>query len=897
MSLKQLQQSLKAIDDAGKEQDTKKSIQKSLRDAEKPQAILKATQQITDFVFKQHQKAQKLKAYSKSKEITENMGKIVDGLNEMDYADATEKLQNGILEKEADKIDSVLKGMSDEDRIRIKDKLTAAANQFKIKSLANLAAISLNKRKQHDEMTYNGIVNDVRKKGDNPELQQQFMQAQIDLQEQFGDINPKYVKAQIKKLQVGYYSSLIDHYLNGDGESAYKAGFYLDQYKKILPPEKYKSLHNKLMKNIDDDVYYKKAKKQWNVAYKNGDIEHMLVIAQKTRNPFLIQSFNKMVAADKSNRLNKNISNGFSAAQMDEFTKNIPDPEKKAYLTNLITKVNRDKVKNPVKWLKDKDRENTYNISGKFFSEQELDTITQFMITNPGKHPWQVIEELEKKLNLNFGGKQNHPFMLAEISSYIKDKGDLDYKTRGYLNAAGMGFNPYTKGFSPQQAVEAVNITGGITKSLSTKMENQWAQGARLFYGDGTIESLKNISYAEAIIELREDRDGFKTGGGGVIYNKVLENLAIENFKRNAKKLDKNNVELPTWFNLNNVLNRRGLYGRNLRVASAYGEAGVKNFTNYANNIMSDPRKMREQLNGINLDQDSMFAVNNGHGEFRAVIEKGVMSIVFQHDNGNITQLRTETGQPIAAAESKFYTQKDNHFKYLKGVGKPFTKNAMLFDKASFGAQTLAKRIDKNNVKQHVEKALNKYIPKEEHKMFRATMLTMMAIESGFRNKAKSKVGAAGIAQFMPSTGQHYGVTNFEDSSQSIDAMARYLRDLYKRSRRSTNKAAGVKFTNRDVINSMVRAYNGGNDFFSSDTYIRSYEGKQSTGSVENNEYARKFFSIYQSNSLVQDIPDPSLSDEDVIKTQMHINDIRQVLKIYNIDIEDMRLWLKKTAE
>ena len=57
----------------------------------------------------------------------------------------------------------------------------------------------------------------------------------------------------------------------------------------------------------------------------------------------------------------------------------------------------------------------------------------------------------------------------------------------------------------------------------------------------------------------------------------------------------------------------------------------------------------------------------------------------------------------------------------------------------------------------------------------------VIAVESGFDARAKSKRGAVGLMQLMPATARRFGATDRYDPRQNIGAGARYLKSLIDR--------------------------------------------------------------------------------------------------------------------
>src|SRR5574344_228274 len=82
-------------------------------------------------------------------------------------------------------------------------------------------------------------------------------------------------------------------------------------------------------------------------------------------------------------------------------------------------------------------------------------------------------------------------------------------------------------------------------------------------------------------------------------------------------------------------------------------------------------------------------------------------------------------------------------------------------------------------------------------------LAALMYQESRFHIDARSRTGAGGLMQMMPSTAKRYGVTDWLDPEMNVEAGARLLGDLMRRySRRGANTTERFKYA--------IAAYNAG---------------------------------------------------------------------------------------
>jgi len=114
--------------------------------------------------------------------------------------------------------------------------------------------------------------------------------------------------------------------------------------------------------------------------------------------------------------------------------------------------------------------------------------------------------------------------------------------------------------------------------------------------------------------------------------------------------------------------------------------------------------------------------------------------------------------------------QNSANVKFGDLLTKPVTKvNASLYTAQAQGADKLSPR---QKIKDIVTRMSKK------HGVDEKLVNALIKQESGFNPNAKSKVGAMGLMQLMPSTARGLGVTNPMDPEQNVEGGVKYLKSM-----------------------------------------------------------------------------------------------------------------------
>lgn len=161
-------------------------------------------------------------------------------------------------------------------------------------------------------------------------------------------------------------------------------------------------------------------------------------------------------------------------------------------------------------------------------------------------------------------------------------------------------------------------------------------------------------------------------------------------------------------------------------------------------------------------------------------------------------------------------------------------------------------------------------------------------IESGLNPKATSRVGAAGLWQFMITTGKRYGlettslIDERRDPIKASYAAAHYLKDLYNIYQDWTLVIAAYN-CGPGTVNKAIHRANGEKDYWK----IYNYLPNETRGYVPSFIAANYVMNFYCDHNICpMEAKLPAETDTIIIKKQLHF---QQIVDMCNVDMDEVK--------
>ena len=148
-----------------------------------------------------------------------------------------------------------------------------------------------------------------------------------------------------------------------------------------------------------------------------------------------------------------------------------------------------------------------------------------------------------------------------------------------------------------------------------------------------------------------------------------------------------------------------------------------------------------------------------------------VNSINSQWEQVNKASSQMNPAQNVASFDKVLQSTAKTKFGDL--LTNPATRvNAQIYTNTANGVSAKNDYTSKSKIKELISKVSQK------HGVDEKLVNALVNQESGFNPNAKSKVGALGLMQLMPSTAKGLGVTNPMDPEQNVEGGVKYLKSM-----------------------------------------------------------------------------------------------------------------------